>query len=140
MLKTRIVMLHWFLIAFLMGCGSPDGSIAVQGVVTLDGAPLNEGMIKFQPPAGEDGSSVTEKVTAGRFQANLQAGKKLVFITAEEEIDNPDLSSSGSAKNPLAPKRIRRSIVPSRYNTKTELTADVNRENRKLKFELSGQK
>ena len=69
----------------LAGC-SRDGRMAASGTVTLDGKPLENGGITFQPAPGSDGHSAGGQIANGRFQlaANhgLKPGKYLVIVQA----------------------------------------------------------
>ncbi len=49
----------------LSGCG--DGWIPVRGTVTLDGKPVDDGSVSFQPPDG-NGPTAGASVKAGQFE------------------------------------------------------------------------
>lgn len=69
---------------FLSGCG--DGTVKVRGSVTLDGEPVNDGSVSFQPAEGNGpsgGCSVTEgqfEVTPGlapgKYKVSVRGGRK----------------------------------------------------------------
>lgn len=67
----------------LAGCGK--SAPAVNGTVTWDGAPVEEGTISFAPSDGK-GASSGAAISAGKYrvagQAGLTPGKKTVSIQA----------------------------------------------------------
>ena len=71
----------------LAGCEGADGIAPVSGVVTLNGAPLPDALVRFQPqPTGSPSSAITD--SSGRFtlkytrDANgAQVGEHLVAIS-----------------------------------------------------------
>lgn len=71
-----------FCAAALTGCGAPPG---VRGTVTLDGAPVTEGSISFEPADGQ-GPSAGANITGGRFEippaSGLKPGKMRVTVRA----------------------------------------------------------
>ncbi len=55
------------LLLAVVGCGG-DGRQAVSGDVTMDGQPLSDGIIRFEPQAGIPGSGAGTAIVDGRFQ------------------------------------------------------------------------
>jgi hypothetical protein len=102
----------------LAGCGPQTSKIA--GTVTMDGKPLEAGVISFVP-ADSAGEPVTVQVTQGKYEATTTPGPKLVQISApyvkeqRKEYDAPDA--------PLVDVTGER--LPPKYNSKTELKMDV---------------
>jgi hypothetical protein len=100
---------------FLAGCG-PSGppTYEVSGTVTWNGQPLPAGDITFEPVD----PSVTPdhgKIRKGQFQLRAKAGAKKVVIIATR----PGKYSS------VVQSYEREAYLPARYNTHTELTAEV---------------
>jgi hypothetical protein len=99
------------------GCGSGDWATA-SGKVTLDDAPLKEGVITFHP-AGDQASAYGQ-VTDGEFSINtgqktgLKPGKYKVTVSATT------VPESGSAQRA-------RLLTPKKYAVKetSDLEADV---------------
>jgi hypothetical protein len=109
----------------LAGCQS-DPFTDATGSVTLDGAPLAEGEIIFVSPDNSTTPSAGE-VKDGQFKCRVTPGAKKVQINATRDTGRKE--ADGWA--------IRESIVPEKYNTKTELTADVKPKGpNEFKFEL----
>ena len=121
----------WLLVLALIGpgllCGcrdsNPLGRKAISGTVTLDGAPLKQGSINFQPMQ-HGGVSSGAVIADGKFaiaaEKGLPKGKYRVVINAAE-------AGSGGAAAEMpgdiapAPKE----LVPANYNVQSELTAQV---------------
>lgn len=88
--QSRMVMLAVVIAAAAVGCGGgsgpPSGRLPVSGEVTLDGQPLDQGAIQFEP------TDKTSKLNAGGVIANgkykigteqgLPPGKYKVSITS----------------------------------------------------------
>jgi hypothetical protein len=67
-------------IAFLfVGCGPNTGHVS--GTVTIDGQPLEKGVIVFVP-ADSDGEPARGDVLSGKYRLRMTPGKKKVQISA----------------------------------------------------------
>jgi hypothetical protein len=121
----------------LAGCaGDPYselGLVQVSGKVTLDGRPLANAKVAFE---GEDkGSSIGITDSAGNYtlnydseRAGVKPGPKIVRITlADAEVEGGGVSEGAEAK---------KESIPARYNTQSELKADVSASKRTFDFEL----
>ncbi|MBN9120143.1 MAG: hypothetical protein J0I06_13420 [Planctomycetes bacterium] len=62
-----------------LGCGS--GVAVVSGEVILDGTPIENGTITFEP-ADRDGPTMGGPITNGRYEVKGLPGKKKVLVTA----------------------------------------------------------
>jgi hypothetical protein len=97
------------------GCGPPAVVLYdVSGQVTVDGRPLKEGIIAFDPADGK-GSAYSGTIAAGAFQLQAAAGPKNVSIMAYKMSNIP-----GPDGRPT-----HQQCLPSRYNLETTLTAEV---------------
>jgi hypothetical protein len=96
------------------GCG--DKMCKVTGEVTFDGKPVESGEVQFTP---EDPHHRTEvgQIKDGKFELRSTPGKMKVEVKASRAIPG--------TKDPLNPGPIIDSYIPARYNTNTELTAEV---------------
>ncbi len=56
------------------GCGPGDGRLAISGLVTVDGEPLDGAAINFQPASGTSGHSSGGPVQAGGFRVSAEKG------------------------------------------------------------------
>src|SRR5262249_40376299 len=129
MRHVAVVAGFLLLVASLSGCG--DGKQNVSGTVTLDGTPLETGTIAFVKTEGgavREGGTIkngefSARVPNGHYKVEIAATKvgakvKRKYMDKEEEIEqNIDL-------------------VPEKYNTKSELSADVKGATPGLKFDL----
>ena len=103
--------------------GDGINRVEVSGTVTLDGQPLSEGSIVFQPIA--EGPSAGGSIRDGRFTIERAGGpgpgKYRVEILAYQSTGRqiPDADFPGKMTDEL------RQVIPKRYNTDTELLVNV---------------
>jgi hypothetical protein len=122
--------------ALLAGCGGSP-RLAVTGTVTLDGVPLEEGYIQFRPLPGTPGPTAGAEIVNGRFSIAKEkgtfAGTFRVEITATRKTDQKVMDDfSGKLAD------VHEQFVPARYNSQTELTAQVTRQGpNRFEFPLS---
>jgi len=112
------------------GCGGdtsapadPFTRVAVSGTVTLDGAPLPEGMIQFDPTPATKGPTATGEIHEGKFAIEKPlgpvAGKYKVSISGRPPVKITEQQEPGGTP------KVTPDPVPSKYNTKTTLETDV---------------
>jgi len=81
--------LGWLLLVALLGCGSSDGRLAVDGSITLDGKPLSGGVVSFRPVQADKATTAGSGIEEGRYRipadAGLLPGEYKVVIQAFEE-------------------------------------------------------
>jgi len=119
-------------LAVHVGCSGGSGLPAaypVAGLVTVDGEPLNEGTITFEPADGK-GGVYGGPIRAGRYDVKVASGPKKVSI-----IGMKDLGVLGPDGKP-APSQ----FLPAKYNTRTELTAAVEPRTNDIPFALTAEK
>lgn len=101
------------------GCSSRESDV-VSGAVTLDGRPLDQGLIRFIPADGSQ-KRVEALITAGKFTAAAPLGENRVEISAPKVTgkhkmydvpDSPVVDMIGE-------------LLPARYNIDSELTMTV---------------
>lgn len=99
----------------LIGCG--DGTHSVRGTVTFDGRPVEEGTISFVP---DDPALASDagRIENGRFHLHVKPGSKRVEIRASRPVQFPDPNDPDAAG-------LKEDYIPPRYNTETELTAEI---------------
>jgi len=101
----------------LTGCGRPT-TYSVSGTVTYKGEPIPDGYVAFVPEGpGRGGGGV---ITSGSYQVRAQAGKNRVEITASKMMPLP----RGRVGMNGAKEEVQQ-YLPARYNSKTELKADI---------------
>ena len=102
------------------GCAPETSHGTVRGTVTLDAAPLANGLIRFVPA---DGQSPTAEamITDGKFSAQVPLGAKRVSISAAKLVgkrrvyETPDSPSIDVIEE----------LLPPRYNVRSEITLTV---------------
>lgn len=123
------------LMSLLAGCGSRGPALGrVTGRVTLDGKPLADARIVFQPrQKGAPSVAVTDK--DGRYELvylrdhfGAVLGEHTVTISTFRQLSGTE----GSRRSEI-PER-----VPARYNDETDLVRRVNAGAQTIDFELEG--
>lgn len=116
----------------VVGCGGDKPTVyPVEGRVTLDGAPVDRGLIRFAPSG--KAAPVGGEIKAGRYELMAPPGICRVEITWAKVVgqrkayDTPD--------SPLV--AVTEEAVPARYNARSELTYDVQAGKNERNFELT---
>jgi hypothetical protein len=105
----------------LSGCTGGQGA-AVSGAVTLDGAPLDEATITFVPQTGGQRQAAWAPVNGGKYDIASSNG----LGTGQFRVEIRAVRSSSEQANPNEPTlSTAKDIVPAKYNTKSELTAEI---------------
>jgi hypothetical protein len=128
MMKYVLVLLP---LIFLLGCGAADNRFIVTGKVTFDGKPLEDGAITFFPL--DKGTTASGAIKDGSYSARLFSGKFTVQITSQQKTGKQFKDESGSG---MLDEVVQ--IIPARYNTESELTAEFSKEKKQADFELKG--
>lgn len=119
------------LIAFVaLGCGEKMGD--VEGKVSLDGTPVADGVISFQPEAETPGPSVGARIVDGAYDLHdVLPGVYRVEVRAwvtNEKIVN----------GPFGPTKERLNVIPKRFwGETTQLRAEVKRGPNTIHFEMT---
>lgn len=133
------------LLLILAGCGDSLAPVdnlprqAVSGTVTLDGQPLAQGKIQFNPVTVADGPTAfaVVEIKDGKYAINRVMGP----VPGKYKVSISTLTSikitPGEGPGPL-PKRDPEK-VPAQYNTKTTLTAEITSGENILPFDLKSQ-
>ena len=116
--------------SLLAGCGG-EQSVGpelgkVSGIVTMNGQPLGSASVVFESASGQ--VSFGDTNDAGVYEMNYGAGKKGAAlgdnnVRISTATDNP---VDGNWKDP----------IPKKYNSKTELKAQVSAGENEINFEL----
>lgn len=121
----------FLLMASLIGCGEtvkspPLGKVT--GIVTMDGQPLANAVVSFQPEKGRPSGATT--AADGKYDLiyvesthGALVGEHLVRITTYVEEGSPQ-------------EQTFKETIPKKYNTKSELKETVKAGNNKIDFKL----
>src|SRR5438094_463558 len=113
----RGVCCFLLLFAALAGCSRGPALGTITGTVTLDGQPVDGGLIKFTPA---DGNSQPEDapVTGGKYTLKMPVGEKKVQIYwTKTSGGKVDTASQGTERVVV--------LIPSKYNDETTLSYTV---------------
>jgi hypothetical protein len=104
--------------ATVAGCGSGDGLVPVQGSVSFEGEPISEGRIQFRMQ-NEGRRVYAGRIVDGTYEVRTEPGEAMVEIRASR------LTGEMDESNPDDPQPKGEMYIPSKYNSRTELTADI---------------
>lgn len=116
-------------LSLVFGCadrGSMPPSYPVSGKITVDGEPLADGAIEFEPADGK-GGVYGGPIRGGKCDVMVAPGPKKVSIIGMKQ-----QGAIGPDGNPMATQ-----FLPPKYNSKTELTATIEPRSNALSFDLS---
>lgn len=139
----RMIRQSYFLtlcLAFVAsGCSSdrlPLGQVS--GTVTLDGVPLENAFLEFQPTNGRSSLGITD--SAGHYNLNYDNENKGALIGSHKIFITTQLESKpvGESGEPAVVGR--KELLPSRYHSNSELTADVKSGKNAINFDLTTKK
>lgn len=116
-----------------LGCSgsSGPGMVDVDGNVTMDGTPIEEGKILFRQVDG-DQRAFAANIVNGAYQLESLPGNTRVEIRASRIIPGKFDMTNGT------PEPVGEMYIPKRYNKESELTATIDSEKANaFDFELS---
>lgn len=103
----------------ICGCtSSSDGLEPVEGTVTFDGQPVEDGRIQFRGKI--DSRAFSAPIVAGKYATELPVGTSSVEITASRPIPGKFDESNPGERVPVGEM-----YIPAKYNSQTELTAEI---------------
>lgn len=119
--------------SMILGCG-PSGldTQPVSGKVTFDGQPVQEGRILFRG-TGSDPRAFSAEIKNGEYQLEAFAGKMRVEVTASRPVPGKFDESNPGEKVPVGEM-----YIPAKYNSQSELTAEVAAGKNEFNFDLTG--
>jgi hypothetical protein len=129
--KGRIgsAMVVFAAVGLVVGCSGSGDELpreAVSGTVTFDGQLLDNGSISFTPAGGSTGTPGGDQVKGGKFsiarESGLVPGNYNVAIYSPERLtERTKPKQAGGGKPSELPKQ----LIPAKYNSKSELTAEI---------------
>jgi hypothetical protein len=121
--------------ATVVGCTSETGHGTVDGTVTLDGQPLQTGLIRFEPADGQT-PTADAMITNGSFTVKAPVGEKRVSISGPKVV-----GKRKAYESPDSPTLdIVEELLPARYNVQSTLTLTVEEGKQSKNFELESAK
>ena len=116
----------------LLGCGGVSGA-SVSGTVMLDGSPLDDATITFVPTSGGQRQAAWTSVKNGQYEIAAKDG----LGTGQFRVEIRALRPTGEKPNPNEPTLIpTKEVVPAKYNSKSELAANIKPGANTADFEL----
>jgi hypothetical protein len=123
----RLLSVTSVLVCMLVaGCRKATDLVDVTGTVTWNGEPILAGMIVLQPLDSQQAPAGC-KIADGKFLLRAKPGKTRVQVEAVR---------TTTQRDPQTGTYLGEMYIPSRYNTETELEADITRDG-KNRFEFS---
>ncbi|MBA2117144.1 carboxypeptidase regulatory-like domain-containing protein [Bremerella alba] len=145
----RLAVALSMILLSLTGCSGPSDQPdlgQVSGTITLDGKPLNNIVVVFQPDNGRPARGRTDtegqyELTYIRSSLGTKVGHNRVEIAPSEEDDAPDEpEEDADSRKVNRPSKSGKPRIPVRYNIKSELEADVQPGENTFDFELTSSK
>ena len=140
--STKCMGLGWSLMSLLIlllvvGCSSGDRK-GLRGTVTLDGEALSDGSIAFRPQRGTSGPTAGANIFDGEFVVKDDGG---TFKGRFDVLINASRKTGRQVENTLTGTMIDEyeSIIPTTYNSETELNVEVTDEKNEFNFELKSE-
>lgn len=125
MLSARLIMFMTLAILFLPGCGNSGPELGqVEGVVTLDGAPLPEAIVFFKH---QNGGRIARAVTdeAGHYELNFSLSNAGAIVGSNTVRISTYVEALRDDAGHLIPETGKQELVPKEYNRETDLMVDV---------------
>ena len=114
------------------GCEEGVNSATVEGIVTLDGDPLPNAELKFYPTEGRASMGTTD--ATGHYELMFtydEPGAAPGTHSIEISTAIPESDERGAA---IAPE-----LLPTKYNTQTELSEEVSDGKNEINFDLKSE-
>lgn len=120
-------------VMFISGCGSSEPVLVpIQGTVTLDGVPLESGLIRFAPTTGA--APAGAEIKNGHYSLKVAPGDARIEITSAKVVGKR--KAYNTPDSPLID--ITKEAIPEKYNVKSELKHTVTTGPNTRDFELKG--
>lgn len=126
---SYLALLLIVVVATASGCGqgAKGDRAEVIGQVTLNGTPLETGVITFLPADGK-GASAGAPIVNGAYKAEVPPGAKKVSIYAEKVVGKQPRSPSNPGGDQID---VVQQLIPPQYNAQTTLQVDIPPEGKK---------
>lgn len=130
--RTSVLCLLLFALVGLTGCNGDAPKGTVNGTVTLDGQPLNDGTVNFDPVDGKS-QTASANIKDGKFTASVPLHTMKVSFSAPKILgkkkmyDTPDSPTVDEVGE----------LIPEKYNVKSELKITVKSGIQEEKYDLT---
>ena len=118
----------------LLGCNSDVAYVKVRGTVSLDGVPIEKGLVRFEAADGKNPSSKGGEIDKGEFTAEVPAGEVIVRITAPKAAAKQEPKASEGPRNPAGGLQ---ETVPTKYNVQSTLKETIKAGHPALEYKLT---
>ena len=122
-----------------LGCGAADGGperAAARGTVTVDGVPVEAGMVQFTPIQGTTGPVAGAIITNGEYSAPKKAGP----VVGTNRVEILGTRKTGrKIQTLLGMADEHESVVPEKYLTNSTLVREVKSGKNEFNFQLSSE-
>ena len=121
-------------ISLLVGCGD-SGRFPIKGSVKFDGTPVKKGYIVILPMPGTEGPAAGSDIIDGTFNVSAEKGvfeghfKVEIKGWRESKKMTEDFVTGEKYADPVQ-------FLPAKFNTKSELTMDVEADKESYDFNL----
>ena len=101
--------------------------LTIKGKVTLDGQPIEKGMIYFTPIGDTKGTQTGGEIINGEYSVSAEKGptigKHKVRIRATRDTGRTEPAPMPAPEGTMVP--IMENYIPDKYDLRTELEADI---------------
>jgi hypothetical protein len=123
--RRRVLMvLAGAAVILATGCG--DGRVRVSGTVRFEGAPVEEGIISFEPVDGK-GPTTGGSITDGRYDltgdARATEGEKIVRIVGSRKTGRKVPAGGPAPAGTMIEERVQ--CIPRQYNDQSTLKVRI---------------
>jgi len=121
--------------AAVTGCSGDKKHAVVAGTVSLDGAPVKSGLIRFVPADGRT-ASADASIEDGKYSAKVPPGEKIVQISASKVVGKKKVYET-----PDSPTvDVVQELIPDKYNLQSTLKFTVAPGSQEQSFQLMSNK
>jgi len=123
-----------------VGCGAGvEGRYPVRGLITYNGEPIRSGSVVFVPidPEGRESIKTGGPIVNGMYELEAKLGPRRGAYRVEVLWMRPTGKKLIFDDPPVEVDEIR-NVLPTKYNTETELSAEVKSVENVFNFELTG--
>lgn len=119
-------------VSLLAGCGGGGADLQpVSGTVTYDGQPIESGRIMFRETQGEQ-RAFSAEIVNGAYKAETATGPMRVEVIGSRLVPGKFDESNPGEKVPMGEM-----YIPEKYNSRSELTADIQPGENTVNFDLT---